>query len=184
MADLLSGFESECVKTLEYFKGEIGRLRGGRASASLLEGVMVDYYGSSVPLSQLGNVSAPEPRMLSVQVYDSGAVENVEKAIQQADLGLNPSSEGNLIRVVIPALTEERRKALVKKLHEIAENARVSLRGHRRATLDELKRQEKDKEITEDDLRRNSEDVQKRLDIKIKDLDQILQAKEAEMMEV
>ena len=145
---------------------------------------MVEYYGSQVPLLQLGMINTPEPRLITVQVYDVGAVEAIEKAIMQADIGLTPSRDGSLIRMQIPALTEERRKDLIKKLHKTAEENRVVLRTHRRETLDVLKKQEKDKVISADDLRRGGEQVQKIVDKYIADIDVLLAGKEKEMLEV
>jgi len=176
--------QENCKSTIEYLVIELGKMRGGRASASILETVTVDYYGSSVPLKQLGLINAPEPRLLTVQVFDQGAVESVEKAIQTSDLGLNPSRDGNLIRINIPALTEERRKDLVKSLNKSAEEAKVAIRNHRREAIDELKKEEKDKSISEDDLNRGKDEVQKVTDNFIAQVDQLLQEKEKEMMEV
>ena len=176
--------KSNCEQSIEHFKTELSRMRSGRASTGLLEGIMVDYYGAQTPLIQLGMINAPEPRLVTVQVYDASAVESVEKAIQQADLGLNPSRDGNLVRVSIPALTEERRKELIKKLHALAEEARVAVRSHRRSAIDELKKQEKDKEISEDDSRREQESIQKTIDGYISQVDKLLEEKEKEMMEV
>jgi len=184
MSGKYNDLEAKCKKTAEHFKTDLGRLRGGRATTSLLEGVTVDYYGSRVPLIQLGMISAPEPRLLTIQVYDRGAVEAVEKAIQQADLGLNPSRDGSLVRIAIPALTEERRKDLIKKLHKMAEEAKVTIRNHRRESMDGLKKQEKDKQISADDLRRGSDEIQKITDKSTAEIDGLLQGKEKEMMEV
>lgn len=170
--------------TIEHFRKELGRMRTGRASTGLLEGLTVDYYGSQVPLMQLGLISTPEARLVTVQVYDSGAVESVDKAIRQSDLGLNPSIEGNLLRINIPALTEERRKDLVKSLHKLAEESKIALRNHRRDMIDILKKQEKAKEISNDDLHRGQDDIQKITDQYIKDIEELLEQKEKEMMEV
>ena len=184
MSDDTAELEEKCTNTIEHFKGELSRMRTGRATTGLLEGVTVEYYGSQVPLMQLGMINVPEPRMVTVQVYDAGAVESVEKAIQQADLGLNPARDGNLIRIAIPALTEERRKELIKKLHQMAENARVAIRNHRRDSIDILKKQQKEKEISEDDLHRGEEQIQKVTDKYTKDVDTHLATKEKEMLEV
>lgn len=184
MTGKYNDLEARCKKTAEHFKTDLGRLRGGRATTSLLEGITVDYYGSRVPLIQLGMISAPEPRLLTIQVYDRGAVESVEKSIQQSELGLNPSRDGTLIRIAIPALTEERRKELIKKLSKMAEEAKVTVRNHRRESMDFLKKQEKDKAISADDLRRGSEDIQKITDKATAEIDVLLQAKEKEMMEL
>ncbi len=179
-----SKFKEECEKTLAHFKLELSRLRSGRASTGLIEGLKVDYYGSQVSILQLGMINAPEPRMLTVQVYDPGAVDAIEKAIQQADLGLNPSRDGNLVRISIPSLTEERRRDLIKKLHKMAEDTKVSLRNHRRDQNEELKKKTKNKEISEDDKRRSEDEVQKITDRYISETEAAAQHKEKEMMEV
>ncbi len=181
---ILGDLSDKCKETLEYLQTELSRIRSGRANTALLEGVQVDYYGSTVPLQQLGLISAPEARLLTIQVYDAGAVDSIEKAIQQADLGLNASRDGSLIRVPIPALTEERRKEFVKKLHKIAEEGKVAVRNHRRDAIDTLKKQEKDKDISEDDLAKGKDEVQKVTDTYTQEVDKLLAEKEKEMMEV
>ena len=163
---------------------EFGGLRTGRASANLLEPVHVDAYGSKMPLNQVGTVSVPEPRMLSVQVWDNNLVKATEKAIRDAGLGLNPQPEGNLIRIPIPDLNEERRAELKKVAGKYAENARISVRNVRRDGMDALKKQEKDNEISEDDLKRLSDDVQKLTDEKIQKIDKMLSDKEQDIMQV
>lgn len=184
MAATFGAFEDRCKKAIEHYKKELTKLRTGRAAPSLLEGVQVEYYGSSVPLIQLGMINAPEPRLLTVQVYDGGAVEAVERAILQADLGLNPARDGSMIRIAIPTLSEDRRKELVKKLHKSAEEAKVGLRGLRRDENEALKKQEKDKKISEDDSRRGQEEIQKILDRYSLEVDSITKAKEKEIMAV
>jgi len=184
MAAQFGKFKEECEKALAHLKLEVSRLRTGRASTTLLEGIKVDYYGSQVPLIQMGMINAPEPRLITVQVYDGSAVESVEKAIQAADLGLNPSRDGSLLRIVIPSLTEDRRKEMIKKLHKLGEDGKVSLRNHRRDEIDNLKKKEKSKEISADDNRRGQEEIQKIIDKYSADIDHLLQAKEKEMMEV
>jgi ribosome recycling factor len=184
MSSGFDNYKSQCAKTLDHFKKELTRLRSGRATPSLLEGITVDYYGSNVSLQQLGMVSAPEPRMLTIQVYDAGAIEAIEKAIRQGDLGLNPSRDGALIRVVIPALNEERRRDLIKKVHKMAEETRVALRNLRRDEVEGVKKGVKNKEISEDDARRLQDEIQKILDRVIADVDGAATAKEKEMLEV
>ena len=184
MSSKFDNYKAQCAKTLEHYKKELSRLRSGRATPSLLEGVNVEYYGSHVSLKQLGMVSAPEPRMLTIQVYDAGAVEAIEKAIQQADLGLNPSRDGSLIRVIIPALNEERRKDLIKKVNKMAEETRVALRNLRRDEVEAVKKQLKNKEISEDDSRRSQDEIQKIVDKFIVDVDAAAAGKEKELMEV
>jgi ribosome recycling factor len=165
-------------------KQELGGLRTGRASASLLEPIHVEAYGQNMPLNQLATISVPEPRMLSVQVWDKSMLHAVEKAIMAANLGLNPSSEGQLIRLRIPELNQERRKELVKIAHKYAETARVAVRHVRRDGLDLLKKLEKDGTISEDDQKRMADEVQKATDQVIHEIDQSLASKEKEIMTV
>lgn len=184
MVDIHAKFRGECEQTAKHFRTELTHLRTGRASTALLETIHVDYYGTSVPLQSLGLIGAPEPRLLTVQVYDKGAVEAVEKAIQSSDLGLNPARDGNLLRIPIPALTEDRRKEMIKKIHRMAEESKVSVRNHRRDQIEHLKKAEKNKELSEDLLKKAQEEVQKITDKYIAEIDQILAAKEKEVMEV
>lgn len=169
---------------LETLKKEFTGLRTGRASASLLDPVMVDAYGSMTPLNQVASVTVPEARMLSVQVWDKGLAKLVEKAIRDSGLGLNPQADGQLIRVPLPDLTAERRTELAKVASKYAEAARVAVRNVRRDGMDTLKRQEKDKQITEDDLKGQSEKVQKLTDDFIKKIDETLAHKEKEITSV
>lgn len=169
---------------VDVLKGEFSGLRTGRAVTSMLDPVQVEVYGTRMPLNQVGTVNAPEPRMLTVQVWDSSAVKSVEKAIREAGLGLNPQPEGNLIRVPIPALNEERRKELTKVAGKYAETARVSVRNVRRDGMDMLKKLEKDKAISEDESKRHSDSVQKATDETIKKIDAMLADKEKDIMTV
>lgn len=166
----------------QVLKDEFAGLRTGRASASMLDPVMVDAYGSKMPLNQVGTVNVPEPRMLSVQVWDVSVAKAVEKAIRDAGLGLNPQTEGNTVRVPVPQLSEERRKELSKVGGKYAEAARVSVRNVRRDGMELLKKLEKDKEISEDDHKRKSEEVQKMTDEFIKKVDLLLADKEKDIM--
>lgn len=184
MAPQFGDFEQKCKGGVEHFKQDASKLRTGRASASMLDVVHVDYYGTSTPLKALAMVNAPEPRLIVVQVYDGSAVESVEKAIKHADLGFNPSREGNLIRIPVPALTEDRRKDLIKKLHKMGEDAKVVIRNHRRDAIDNLKKQQKNGDISEDESRKGQETIQKLTDKYIAEIDQQAAAKEKEMMEV
>lgn len=163
---------------------DLSGLRTGRASASLLDPIQVDAYGARMPLNQVATVNVPEPRMISVQVWDAGMAASVEKAIRESDLGLNPVIEGNLFRIPIPELNEERRQEMVKVGHKYAERARVSVRHVRRDVMDQLKKAEKSGDISEDDARTLSNDVQKATDDAIKSIDDNLVAKEAEIMQV
>jgi len=169
---------------LDVFKKELGGLRTGRASVSLLEPVQVEAYGSHMPLSQLSTVNAPEPRMLTVQVWDKTMVKAVEKAIREANLGVNPMVEGQLIRVPMPPLTEDRRKDLAKLAHKFAEQARISIRNIRRDGMDELKHLEKAHKITEDEHRQRGTEIQKLTDELVKKVDETLAAKEKDIMHV
>jgi len=165
-------------------KHELGGLRTGRAAASMLEPVQVDAYGSHMPLNQLATISVPEPRLISVQVWDKSMVHAVEKAISAANLGLTPATEGQVIRLRIPELNEERRKELVKVAHKYAEAAKVAVRHVRRDGLDLLKKMEKEHKISQDDEKRHSAEVQKATDAMIGEIDQALASKEKEIMTV
>ena len=169
---------------LASLKHELGGLRTGRASASLLDPIHVDAYGASMSLSQVATVSVPESRLLSVQVWDRGMVGAVEKAIRDSNLGLNPQTEGQVIRLRIPEMTQDRRKELVKVAHKYAEAARVAVRHVRRDGMDLLKRLEKDSAMGEDEEKRLADQVQKATDAAINDVDKLLVAKEKEIMQV
>ena len=166
------------------YKHDLGGLRTGRASASLLDPIQVDAYGSLMPLNQVATVTVPEPRMLSVQVWDKSMALAVDKAIRESSLGLNPQTEGQVIRIRIPELNEQRRKEMVKVAHKYAEETRVAVRHIRRDGLDLLKKLEKDGKLSEDDAARQSEQVQKATDQSVSEIDQILAAKEKEIMQV
>lgn len=184
MNTVLKDLKDKCSKSVEHFKQDLGKLRGAKASTGLLENIMVDYYGSRVSIKQMGLINAPEARLITIQVYDGGAVESVEKAIRQSDLGLNPSRDGSLIRINIPPLNEERRKELIKSLHKMGEEAKIVIRNIRRDALDVLKKMEKDKAISEDDHRKGTEEVQKVVDANIKNITIATEEKEKEMLEV
>ena len=170
--------------SLEHAKKEFGGLRTGRASAGLLEPVMVDAYGSQMPLSQVASVSVPEPRLLSVSVWDKGLGRAVEKAIRESSLGLNPVADGTLIRVPIPPLTSERRAELIKIAHKYAEHARVAIRNVRREGNDALKKMEKDSSISQDEHRKFADQIQKMTDDFVAKVDDALKTKEAEITQV
>ena len=169
---------------VDVLKTEFSGLRTGRATTSMLEPITVEVYGSRMPLNQVGTINVPEPRMLTVQVWDASAVKSVEKAIREAGLGLNPQAEGNMIRVPIPALNEDRRRELSKVAGKYSEAARVSVRNVRRDGMDMLKKLEKDKVISEDESERHSEAVQKATDDTIKKIDTMLADKEKDIMTV
>jgi len=169
---------------IQSLKHELGGLRTGRASASMLDPVQVDAYGSHMPLNQLATVSVPEPRLISVQVWDKSMVKAVEKAIVDSNLGLSPATEGQVLRLRIPELNEERRKELVKVAHKYAEAARIAVRHVRRDGMELLKKLEKDGKVSQDDHDRSAEDVQKATDHAISEIDQALATKEKEIMTV
>lgn len=164
--------------------GEFGTVRTGRASTALLDRVMVDAYGTRTPLNQLAGVNAPEPRLITVQPYDPGILPAVEKALMESDIGLTPSNDGRIIRLPVPMLTEERRKEMVRLVHRMAEEARVAVRNVRKDVLKEFKHDEKEGEISRDELARAEAEVQKLTDAEVKAIDDLLARKEAEILEV
>ena len=169
------------TKTLEE---SLATVRTGRASPAIIEKLEVEYYGTPTPLMQLATISAPEPRLLTIKPFDPGSLKNIERAILASDLGLTPGNDGKLIRLVIPALTEERRRELVKATHHRAEEARVAVRNVRRDVHNDLREFEKEKLISEDDLKRGEEDLQKMTDKMVEKVDDLVKRKEAEIMEV
>ena len=187
MADFFffkSNAKGRMDKTLETLKNDFGSLRAGRAHVSLLDGIMVEAYGSMTPLTQVGTISVPDARTLSVSVWDRGLAKQVEKAIMESDLGLNPSSDGQLIRIPIPPLSEERRKELTKVAGKYAEGAKVAVRNIRRDVLDSVKKMKKDGEISEDDEKRFENEIQKLTDEATKKIDEMLSQKEKDILQV
>ncbi len=182
--DVLKGLDVKMTKAVEALKVDLASIRAGRANPAILNKVMVDYYGTMTPINQVANVSAPEPRLITVQPWEKTMVKAVEKAIMASDLGLNPNSDGVVIRLNIPQLTEERRKELVKMVGKKAEEYRVTVRNARRDANDTVKKMEKAKEITEDDSKKCLDDIQKATDKKMADLEKIVAAKEKEVMEI
>lgn len=182
--DVLADSKKQMESTVQAMRRDLGRTRTGRASTALLEGITVDYYGTKSPLNQVAGLSAPEPRLLVIQPYDKSVLREIERAILQSDLGLVPVNDGKILRVPIPELTEERRRDLVKHVRKVAEEYRVSVRTHRRDAIDMLKELEKEKLITEDDLRRAHERVEEVTKEYIARVDKMLKAKEDEIMEV
>lgn len=171
-------------KTISVLKQELSGLRAGRANAQVLDRITADYYGTPTPINQMGNISAPEPRLLVIAPYDPGALKEIEKALQKSDLGINPSNNGKVIRLVFPELTEERRRDLVKVVKKKGEEAKVAIRSIRRDANETIKKQKKNGDITEDDQKIMEEDAQKATDASIKDIDKIIADKEKEIMEV
>lgn len=182
-ADYIQRLNMEMEKSLDSLKREFSRVRTGRASIALLDGIKIDYYGTLTPLNQLATLSVPEPRLITIQPWDATAVKEIEKAIQKSDLGLTPINDGKIIRVAIPPLTEQRRMELVKVVKKMAETCKVSLRNHRRDINEELKRMKKDKEISEDDFFKGQNEVQDITDEYIKKCDELTLAKEKEILE-
>lgn len=171
-------------KSVLAFKNELSKVRTGRASLSILDGISVDAYGSSMPLNQVGTITIPESRMIVIQPWDPQMLAAIEKAIQKSDIGLNPMGDGKVIRLNIPQLTEERRKDLVRMVRKVAEEFRVAIRNIRRDSIEILKKQKKDKEISEDELFKFQDEVQSETDLYIKQIDQVTANKENEVMEV
>jgi ribosome recycling factor len=184
MAYDLADLKTRMQKSITSLRDELAGLRTGRASASLLEPVTVEAYGSRMPLNQVATVTVPEPRMLSVQVWDRSMANAVEKAIRDSGLGLNPMGEGQIIRVPLPELNEQRRKELAKVAHNYAEAARVAVRHIRRDGMDSLKKAEKDGDLSQDDARAQADLVQKATDAAVAEIDQVVATKEAEIMQV
>lgn len=181
--DILNAARKQMEQSLEHYKNQILKIRTGRASTSLLDGVYVDYYGSSTPLNQIANVSTPDARTIMISPYDKSMLQSIEKAIQTADLGFNPQNDGNVLRVPVPPLTEERRKEFVKLAKKYAEEGKVAIRNIRRDFMEELKKEEKNKLITEDEQKKGSEQLQKITDDYISRLDTIVADKEKELLE-
>jgi ribosome recycling factor len=182
--EVLDDLKKEMEKTVAAFRRDLARTRTGRASTALLEGIHADYYGAKTPLIQLATLSAPEPRLLVVQPFDKTALTAIEKAIQQSDLGLNPMSDGKILRIPIPELTAERRKEIVRHLHKVAEDFRVSVRAHRHDALELLKEMLKEKELTEDDNRRARDKIEAATKDYLERVDKVLKSKEEEVLSV
>jgi ribosome recycling factor len=183
MKEVFREVEAHMKHGLDHLHHELRHLRTGRASLALLEGITVDYYGSQVPLNQVANLAVADASLITAQPYDPSQIAAIERAIMKSDLGLNPSSDGKIIRIPVPQLTEERRKEIVKKAHDIAEHARNAVRLARRDGNDKLKKMEKDKEIGQDDERRGLDEVQKLHDRYIHEVGEALQNKEKQILE-
>lgn len=181
---MLNELQKRMDGALSTLNKEFGSLRTGRASTNLLDSIQIEAYGSMMPMNQVGNVTAPEARMLMVSVWDKSMIKAVEKAIRESDMGLNPAVDGQTIRVPIPAPSEERRKEMVKIAHKYAEAAKVAVRNVRRDGMEDLKKQEKEKKISEDEQRTQSDKVQKLTDDYVKKIDDLLAAKEKDIMSV
>jgi ribosome recycling factor len=181
---ILADIRAHMEKTMEHVHREFSSIRTGRASTALLDGINVDYYGTSTPLNQLANISVPDSKLLMITPYDKGGLKDIEKAILKSDLGLTPNNDGKVVRIPIPELTEDRRKDLVKVVRRLAEDSKVSLRGIRRDGNDAAKKGEKDGDIPEDESHGIQDEIQKATDEYSKKIDSVLKAKEEEIMEI
>jgi ribosome recycling factor len=184
IADVKAKAKAGMAKALDSFKRDLSKVRTGRASLALLDDVRVDYYGTPTPLNQVAALAVPEPRLITIQPWEKNLASDIEKAILKADLGLNPSSDGQLIRLVFPPLTEERRKEMVKQVKRLGEEAKIVVRNVRREGNDALKKLEKDKEITEDELKRGEKEIQDVTDDYVARVDKVIAEKEKDLMEI
>lgn len=182
--DIIKNSEEKMKKTISVLKSDLQTMKAGRANPSMLDRVQVEYYGSLCPISQVANVSAPEPRVLMITPWEKTILQDIEKAILKSDLGLNPSNDGSVIRLIIPELTEETRRNLVKNVKKTGEDAKVAIRSIRRDANDKIKNLKKSDDISEDEVKRGEDDVQKVTDSHIKEIDTIIAAKEKEIMSI
>lgn len=182
--EVLKLTEEKMNKAIEALRRELSTLRAGRANPAILDKIQVEYYGTATPINQLASITVPEARLLVIQPYDKSSLSDIDRAIQKSDLGLSPANDGSIIRITIPTLTEERRRDLVKLIKKYAEEAKVGIRNIRRDANDDLKKRQKDGEMTEDELRRSNEEVQKLTDKEIVKIDSVSADKEKEIMEV
>lgn len=181
---IIKELNDKMAKTIEVLKDELNTIRAGKANPQILNKVTVEYYGVQTPLNQVASISVPEPRMIAVQPYDATIISDIERAIMVADLGLNPSNDGKLIRLVIPMLTEERRKELTKVAKKTGENSKIALRNERRHAMDQLKKMHKDGDLTDDDIKKAEKDVQDAIDKQVKAVDEIIANKEKDILAV
>jgi len=184
ISQTINEMRGKMEQSIQAFSRNLATVRAGRANPNILDNVFVQYYGTNTPLNQLANVTAPEPRLLMITPYDKTALADIEKAILKADLGLTPSNDGDLIRISIPALTEERRKELVRVVGKYTEEAKIQIRNHRRDANDELRKAEKNGDLTEDELRNGEKQVQEETDNYTNKIDEIAKVKEEEIMQV
>lgn len=184
MKEVQNKLQQQMDKTIEALKFEFSTIRAGRANAQMLDKIRVDYYGTPTPINQVGSISVPEPRTLMISAWDKSAMKEIEKAIRNSDLGLNPTNDGEVIRINVPALTEERRKELCKQAKKASEEFKVRIRNERRDANDKLKKLEKEGEITEDELKKAQDNVQKMTDKYVKEIEVLLETKEKDIMAV
>lgn len=180
---VLNNTQKNMENALQAFTRELGSIRAGRANASLLDGIMVSYYGANTPLNQLAQISVPEARMIVITPYDKNILDDIEKAINKSDIGITPSNDGSIIRLIVPQLTEERRREIAKQVGEEAENAKVAIRNIRRSAIDDLRKLEKDGDLSQDELHRFEAEVQKLTDDAVKNADILAAEKEKEIIE-
>jgi ribosome recycling factor len=183
-ASMYSEYENKMKKTVEVLQSQFSSVRAGRANASVLDHIKVEYYGAPTPIQQIASVSTPDPRTIVIQPWDASSLKSIEKAIQTSDLGINPTNDGRVLRLLFPQLTEERRKELVKQISKYSEEAKVALRNIRRDALEVYKAQKKKSEITEDDLKDIEKDLQKLTDDYVKEIDKVSDKKEKELYEI
>ena len=184
LKDEYKAYEEKMKKSIESVAGDFAAVRAGRANASVLNRIMVDYYGTPTPIQQVASVGSPDPRTLVITPWDATCLRSIEKAILESDLGINPQNDGKCLRLGFPQLTEERRKDLVKQIHKYAEGGKVAIRNIRRDAMDNFKKQQKNSEITEDEMKMVEKDLQKLTDDSCKDIDKLLENKEKELMSV
>ena len=184
MKEVIKSADEKMLKSIDALKSEFATVRAGRANPSILNKISVDYYGTPTPINQIAAISVPDPKTIVIQPWDGSILKEIEKAILTSELGINPANDGKIIRIIIPPLTEERRKALVKDIHKMAENAKVAVRNIRRDFMDKLKAMKKDSAITEDELKDGENQLQKTTDKYIKMVDDILKEKEQEILTV
>ncbi len=182
--DIIKNADDKMVKTIAVLKGDLGTMKAGRANPTMLDRIQVECYGSLVPLNQVGNISAPEPRVLLIQPWDKSSIKDIERAILKSDLGLNPTSDGQVIRLIIAELTEETRKNLVKTVKKTGEDAKIAIRSIRRDANDKVKALKKDNSIAEDEAKKAEDSIQKETDKFIKQIEKIIEEKEKEIMSV
>lgn len=182
--EIINKASEKMNKTISVLQSELSTMKAGRANPTILDRIEVEYYGSMVSINQAANVSAPEPRLLLIQPWEKSTLKAIEKAILKSDLGLNPSNDGTVIRILIPELTEETRKNLVKNVKKAGEDAKVAIRSIRRDANDKIKAMKKDGEITEDEMKKSEDDIQKKTDNHIKDIEKIIELKEKEIMSI
>ena len=184
MKNIIKNSEEKMNKTISKLKSDLSTMKAGRANPTMLDRIQVEYYGSLCPLSQVANVSAPEPRVLMITPWEKPVLKDIERAILKSDLGVNPSNDGSVIRIIIPELTEETRKTLVKNVKKTGEEAKVAVRSIRRDANDKIKALKKESDVSEDEIKKSEDDVQKKTDSFIKEIDKIIDAKEKEIMAI